>query len=191
MKKISQSIFAIVLLLISVCGALILRSPSDSRPARIILAKGISVPNAQLASFAVLKARPDPPPIDLAERMERVVEGRGFELRVALAQPVSTSVGEEAWIVPGKHYICIMASEPLVAGCNTTTETIKHGMSVVAGQPAPSGNGRRQYTLFGLAPNGVRHAAVKPKGGRAVVVSVYDNVYTYRSAVKLNAKVLR
>lgn len=191
MTRTAQAIFAASLLLVSVCCALILGSPSDPQRPKGLSAKGISVPDAQLASFAVLRTRPKPPPVELAEKMERVVEGRGFELKVALAQPVSTTVGEEAWVVPGQHYICIMASKPLVAGCNTTAETTKHGMSVVAGQPAPSGNGRRQYTLFGIAPNGVKHAAVRPKGGRAVIVPVYDNVFAYRASVKLNAKVLR
>jgi len=119
--------------------------------------------------------------------MERVVEGRGFGLKLAAAHRVPTRVGESAWVVPGEGFICIMASQPIVAGCDTTARTIKRGMSVVAITRETPGQGTKAYTLFGIAPDGVKRATIRPNGEAPIDVPVVNNVYAYRASTMLHA----
>jgi hypothetical protein len=122
--------------------------------------------------------------------MARVVAGRGYGLDFSLAHKVRTTLGDVAWIVPGDGFICVMASTPIVAGCNTTGATIEQGMSVVAILPAPIGRGKR-YDLYGIAPDAVRQVEVTPEGGSSVRVPVVDGVYAYSAPRMLHARVVR
>lgn len=154
-------------------------------------AKAPTVQPQQLRAFSILRAPPETPPPNMRLAMERTVEGRGFGLMFALAHRVPTLVGEDAWVVPGNSFICVMGNQPIAAGCNTTAETIKHGMSVVAiDRPLPRHKTKR-YILFGVAPDSVKTVAVKRQDGRRLTVPVFNNVYSYYAPTMIYATVVR
>ena len=152
--------------------------------------QGPTVEPAQRTAFTILRAKPNRPPDDLARRVERVVEGRGFGLQTSLARKVRTQLGDDAWVIPGKGYLCVVASTPIVAGCNTTAATIAQGMSVVAILPATFGGGK-QYDLYGLAPDDVQEVVVQPENAPALRVPVVHNVYSYAASTMLHARLVR
>jgi len=170
-----------------VCAVLVLRGGAGAQRTAVRMPE---VEPAQRKAFAVLRAEPDRPSAELAGQMENVVEGRGFGLHTSLARKVRTQLGDDAWVVPGNGYLCVMASTPIVAGCNTTSATIAQGMSVVAILPAALGGGK-QYDLFGLAPDGVQEVAVKPDRGQPTLVPVVHNVYSYAASTMLHARLVR
>jgi hypothetical protein len=123
--------------------------------------------------------------------MEITVESGNFGLMYEFAQRTRTRIGLDAWVVPGAGFICVMRAPKVVAGCNSTAETIKHGMSVVAIDP-PSGPHRpKRYVLVGIAPDGVKAVAVRGEDGLRAIVRVVDNVYAYRASTMVYATLRR
>jgi hypothetical protein len=150
-----------------------------------------TVPARQLRAFSILRAPPETPPLNDRLAMEKTVEGRGFGLMFELAHRVPTLLGEYTWIVPGDGYICIMANRPIVAGCNTTLETIQRGMAVVAIHPPLPHHSAKRYVLYGIAPDGVHTVVVKPEHGRRAIARVLNNVYSYRASTMLYTTLVR
>lgn len=178
---------AIVALAAIVAVVLLDQGGDGAAPAAGVPEPAQALEGKQLRAFSILRHRPDPPSRRQARAMEAVVEGRGFGLMPAYAQAVKTRTGETAWVVPGKGFVCVMGSEPLVAGCDTTARVAARGMSVVAITPAPLAQDRKAYTLFGVAPDGVERATVRREGGRAVAVPVAHNVFSYRGETNMRA----
>jgi hypothetical protein len=150
--------------------------------------EGSGVERRLLRSFSVLRTPTSSPPLETQRAMERTVEAGDFGLVTRFAHEVPTAIFENAWVVPGTGYICVMASEPLVAGCNTTAQAIRHGMSVVAITPSAQGGRRKTYTLFGIAPDGVGQVLVREQAGKQAVVEVHDNVYAFRASRMVYSK---
>lgn len=147
----------------------------------------------QLRAFSVLRTPPEWPIPEKRQAMERAVEGEHFGLMFQFAQEVSTHAGVNAWIVPGNGFVCVMRASkdlPIAAGCNTTAETLKHGMSVVATDPPLRGHKDKRYLLLGIAPDGAKSATVKIEGGGRVTVPVINNVYAYRAHYMMYAKLV-
>lgn len=146
------------------------------------------LPLQQLDSFAILRTSgPEMPAPALKLSMERAVEAVNFGLLFQFAQRVRTEAGVDAWVIPGRGYMCVLGGRPVVAGCNTTDQTIKNGMSVVAVAPRSS---RKRYLLLGLAPDRARAAIVEVNGGRRYRVPIVDNVYAFRASAIPRAKVV-
>ena len=123
--------------------------------------------------------------------MGRAVETIDFGLVYSQARRVRTRIGRPAWVIPGRGFICVMGSEPIVAGCNTTAQTVKEGMSVVAIVRSPFVGGGKRYELYGVAPDGIDEVAVATGDGRKARVPVVDNVYSYEATSMIRARLLR
>jgi hypothetical protein len=138
-------------------------------------------PERQERSFGVLRTPPEPPSFDMVRAIARTVAGQGFNLMLERAQRVWTTVGENAWVVPGDGYICVMRDETAVAGCNTTQETIREGMTVVIRNQGRIPAGSKRYLLLGIAPDGIKAAKLVARSGHVLTVPVIDNVFAARS----------
>jgi hypothetical protein len=123
--------------------------------------------------------------------METVVETQNFGLMFEFAQRIRTRIGEGAWVVPGNGFICVMGGQPIVAGCNTTSETIKHGMSVVAIELPLARYKAKRYLLFGVAPDRAKEVTIRVEHGKRDVVLVVNNVYSYRASAMIYATLIR
>jgi hypothetical protein len=182
----------VLFLALALAAWLIATGRSDpTGPHSMALVKAPTVQPAQLKAFAVLRDAPEPPLLANVLAMERVVEGRNFGLMFSYAHRVPTSIHQDAWVIPGDGFICVMASKPIVAGCNTTAETIQHGMSVVAIQPPLPHHKGKRYTLFGIAPDGVKTMRIRGVGERRATALVVENVYSYAAPTMMRATIER
>jgi hypothetical protein len=186
---------AVIATLVVVVGAwLVVRGKGvHAEPNHVSMgvAKVLTVQPQQLRAFSILRAPPETPPPNTRLAIEKAVEGRGFGLILTLGHRVPTLLGEYVWVVPGNGFICIVGNQPVVAGCNTTVETIQHGMSVVAIDPPLSRHKAKRYILYGVTPDHVKAVAVKREDGRRTTVPVVNNVYSYRAPTMIYAKLIR
>lgn len=146
------------------------------------------IESQQLAAFSILRrTAPNGLAPSLQRRMEATVEPGHFGLMYEFAQRTSTNTGADAWVVPGSGFICVMRAPKVVAGCNSTSETIRRGMSVVAIDPPSRPHGPKRYFLLGIAPDGVKAVAIKGEDGSHAVVPVINNVYSYGASTMVYA----
>jgi len=157
-----------------------------------ILLPVTQVQGAQLHAFSVFHRPRQAPSATMQEAIRRALTAsRPLGLNLDLARRVSTRIGVAAWIVPGNGFICVIRDITGTAGCNTTEETIAHGMSLLETEREVQPVRSSQYILLGIAPDKVTRVDVIPDVGKAQTVSVHDNVFAYRSALPVRARLVR
>ena len=96
-----------------------------------------------------------------------------------LAHRVTTSVGIDAWVLPGDGIVCVARDITGTIGCNSTANTIRQGMTLEEQQqPQPGQHGNR-YLLLGIAPDNVKTVAIHPDHGPPQIAQIAHNVYAY------------
>jgi hypothetical protein len=171
-----------------VAGWLLWRQVGGVHEPRATAALPYQLPWQQLGSFAVLRTSgPETPRPALKLEMERTVEPINFGLVYRYAQLVHTATGADAWVIPGHGYMCVLGGHPIAAGCDTTSETIRHGMSVVA--ISPSHSSPQRYLLLGLAPDRAREAIIEA-GDSRYRVPIVNNVYAVRASTMPRSRLL-
>jgi hypothetical protein len=140
----------------------------------------------QRRAFAVLRMPSRAPaPAKQAAILRVLSASRPLGVNLSLAREVRTRVGEDAWVVPGDGFVCVVRDLTATAGCNTTRETIAHGMSLLETRPlAP-----RDHLLLGVVPDDVRRVRVVSDRGVVATVPVSRNVYAYRGPAPVRAVV--
>jgi hypothetical protein len=105
-------------------------------------------------------------------------------VNLTLARRVRTRVGEDAWVVPGDGFVCVIRDLTATAACNTTRETIAHGMSLL--ERSRLGH---DYLLLGVVSDDVWRVRVVSGRGMVATVPVSRNVFAYRSRVPVRGVV--
>lgn len=79
------------------------------------------------------------------------------------------------WLTDLRRATCIVQASDGALACDTTAHVAQRG--VVLSVYAVTDNRPHDFVLFGLAPDGIRHAQVRT-AGRVRAVAVRDNVYS-------------
>jgi hypothetical protein len=163
--------------------------PSISQRSAPSVARIAAVERTQARAFAVFRRAPTIPSPAMKRAIRTTLGPTWSELglNLRLARRVRAANGAVAWVIPGRGFVCIAANVTGASGCNTTRETIEHGMTMVVGQQM---RGVVVYYALGLAPNGVRRAIVSV-GARRALVPIEHNVYAYRASSPIKATLAR
>jgi len=144
---------------------------------------------AQRAAFSVLRMRTPAPSRALQSMITHVVStSRPLGLYLSLGRRVVTPGGVIAWVVPGDGNICVVHDGTATAGCTSTQEAIRHGMSLGEKETSFAGP---SYLLLGLVRDGVRAVEVFPDNRPPLLVPVIHNVYAYLGSAPARAVPLR
>jgi hypothetical protein len=107
-----------------------------------------------------------------------IVFSQASGANLSLARHVGGQDGSEAWVIPGRGTVCILArqAEDGLGGavCTSTAAADAGGLNVqLASDKLPGGE-----LLAGVVPDGVGSVTVTLAGGGTTSIPVHENVYT-------------
>jgi hypothetical protein len=109
------------------------------------------------ASFSLLRTPPEPLPKWIRGKLHKPLYGMNWNL----AQKLSPTVRDEAWLVPGHGFLCIIAQIGGIGSvCAPIWSATAHGVAVVTLRPrSTTATGAMSRLIIGVAPNGAKEVS--------------------------------
>lgn len=107
-------------------------------------------------------------------------------LRFGSARHVVAPNGVGLWVVSGRSVTCMFRAVNIAGTCSPTAEAYRHGLLLEL-YKLDKGHGRRPttFTVFGIAPDGVRSVAGQA-GGQPIEIPVVHNAFSATASGPIN-----
>jgi hypothetical protein len=143
--------------------------------------------------FAAMRNKPEPMPLG-SRREAAATLGDGYQqlsLHFDRAQYSTISGNIGIWVVRGNGVTCIFLARKGLAACNTTAETERVGLTLVAGLKKPNAPAfavPQAFMAIGIMPDEVRAVRVHSVDGGLKTVPIAHNTFAFRTKRPINIR---